>query len=236
MEPYGGSVVGAVTPELCDVDRTVIHPSYPDEKGCVERCPYQLPRQSFCHRAGDGRPPDPSRQAIRIHELIKQRQPDTFFSLEDQAYTLNNLTQTLANLSPQEALEAVTMVNRDGRTAFIVAAMVGDVPSMQVVWGYIHLTTNASTARDVGGYTALMHAVRFNYTAAVAWLVNSAKATLTASDAQRLEQLMVPTKGLPIGALQPAREYLGRGGLTWSHPNGVDFVNFSGLPGARTAP
>ena len=39
-------------------DNTTIHFSFPNITGCVENCPYQFERQSYCHKAGDGRVPD----------------------------------------------------------------------------------------------------------------------------------------------------------------------------------
>eukprot|EP00439_Symbiodinium_sp_Y106_P028621 s3535_g3.t1 len=98
-EPDGSSVGGSSGPESCPEDNTTIHFSFPNITGCVENCPYQFERQSYCHKAGDGRVPDRTATAVRVEQLIDLRGPRGV-AVRDQA--LADLVMILGNLTAEE--------------------------------------------------------------------------------------------------------------------------------------
>lgn len=225
-EANGELVVGSAESEACTNDITVVHYSYPNFTGCAERCPYLLPRQSFCHVAGDGRLPDPGRLTLKVQELVSRRAKDGLYGTLEREVALANLTALLANLSAEESLSAMTMANRNGRTPLIHAAMLGDAAALPVLWQHgASADSGASTSRDAGGFTALMHALRLGHSDVVSWLVGTAGAALSPVDAEVLQGLGVDVAGVPRAALRAAPEYLGRGGLTWVHPSGASFMD-----------
>lgn len=230
----GEDVVGSAVPVACAVDATTIHHSYVGA-GCVEGCPYNLTRQSFCHVAGDGRPPDRSRAAERVAQLLAQRQVGSFATSAARAGALGELAALLSSMSSADARDVMSLPDRNGRTAAILAAMRGDVPALQALWAAgLNATDAAAVSRDVGGMTALMHALRLGRAPAVAWLVGTAAAALALGDAERLEQVGINISGVPVAALRPAPEYLGVGGFTWSHSSGGHFVDSPLMAVAQT--
>merc|ERR1712203_571983 len=105
---------------------------------------------------------------------------------------LGNLTFELGNMTAEQSLAAVTMPGRNGRTPLILAAMVGDERVPPLLWQYgAGVGFNASAARDAGGLTPLMHALRLGHGAVVDWLVTQAGAALTPGDAKILTNLGV---------------------------------------------
>lgn len=146
----------------------------------------------------------------------------------DQA--LLALDTELAALTNSDKLKVLTVANENARTPLILAAMLGDVEGMQVLWnhgaGDLHNTT---AARDAGGFTALMHALQFGHASSVAWLITSKpagpEAMLSESDLQVLVDRGVNVTGILTKAtlnIPPA--YVGRGSLTWTHPEGTNFT------------
>lgn len=215
-----------MSPEACSVDVTVIHFQYPDLVGCVEHCPYMHPHQSYCHVAGDGRPPDRTALELRIGSLAVQRGRQALFTETEQAAALVAIGAVLGNASAFERHQALTAVDRNGRTPLIVAGMLGDVPLLEVLWQHSDEGSpvrNAVGAYDAGGFSALMHAVQLGHTAAVVWLVE-AGARLSPSDARILSDNGADIDGLLVAAIDPAPAYLGRGGFPWWHPSGEQFV------------
>lgn len=233
-EANGEIVVGSAEPEACVPDATAVHFSYPNRTGCVERCPYLLPRQSYCHVAGDGRLPDRGRAALRIAALVVQCSRDSLYSLEQRHMALAALSELLGNMTAEERLGALTMPDHNGRPPLILAAIIGDGPLLDLLWrngagGGRH----ASVLRDAEGFTALMHSLRLGNSNSTSWLVSQADATLAPADAQLLQRLGADVSGVPVAAApEPAAEHLGRGGLGWLHPSGRNFSDWpSGGPG-----
>jgi len=226
-EANGELIVGSAVPEECPVDTTVVHFSYPDRTGCVERCPYQLPRQSYCHVAGDGRIPDRGRSALRIGELVVKCSRDSLFTSEHRNEALAELSTLLANMTAEERVSVLTMPDQNGRTPIILAAIIGDMPLVALLWtngaGAGH---RASTMRDAEGFTALMHALRHDNAEVTSWLTIVAQATLAPADVKVLESMGVDVSGVPVAGPYAADEHLGRGGLGWLHPSGAGFADW----------
>lgn len=231
-DAHGFPMVGSAAPELCEVDVTPVHYSYPDHQGCEEGCPFELPRQSFCHVAGDGRIPDRDRASLMVGDLVTRRAAG-FRTAAAQDRALARLSEELANMTEPDRRSVLSLPDKNGRTPLLMAAMMGDVPLLEVLWWSGANATAATTARDLEGFTALMQALRFEHTSATAWLAGVAKASLSEHDASVLEGLGVDLAGVPVAQLQLAPEYLGGGGITWTHPSGEDFMIAPEAPAGR---
>jgi hypothetical protein len=226
----GEQIVGATDPILCDVDVWNWHYSYPNLTGCVENCPYNLTHQSYCHVAGDGRVPDRDAVIRGITNLLTKRARSGPAMETERTAALTALDVELSAMAEEEKLKVLTMPNENARTPLILAAMLGDLDGMQVLW--THGAGNAQyavAARDSGGFTALMHALQFNHTAVVAWLTaqqpSGAGSTLAPSDAQVLVDRGVNITGVPVKSfLEVPPAYLGRGSVTFTHPSSSDFT------------
>lgn len=225
VDAHGNPIVGSPMPELCEVDETPVHYSFPDHQGCEERCPFQLPRQSFCHIAGDGRMPDKDRAAVSIGELVARSGSSGLTTPSERAQALGNLTLELDNLSEPDRRSALSWPDRNGRTPLIMAAMTGDVPLLEVLWQSGANTTEANAARDLEGFTPLMHALRLGHSAAATWLVAATNASLATADMVVLERFGLDLTGVPSAPFRPAPEYLGGGGLAWTHPTEESFMD-----------
>merc|ERR1719478_1005013 len=123
----------------------------------------------------------------------------------------------------------LTMVNENFRTPLIVATMLGDLPTMRVLWNHgAGRQHQASAARDGGGFTALMHALQLGHRESVAWLIAAppagAGASLAPSDVQTLTDRGVSVAGIPLTVVQIPNAYIGRGSATWTHPGSVNFT------------
>jgi hypothetical protein len=130
-------------------------------------------------------------------------------------------------MSAWERQDVLSMVDRNGRTPLILAAMIGDVEFLQLLWDHGADIYNASVSRDTGGFTALMRGVQLGHSGAVAWLVGVAEAKLTPSDVATLDSLGGLGGAAPVAhynATEAAPAYLGRGGITWTHPDSAHFV------------
>lgn len=225
-EANGAPQVGSVTPELCTVDTTVIHFSYPALKGCLEQCPNMHPHQSYCHVAGDGRLPDRSKRELRLGDLLAQRTQRSLATKVDREEALQAIDELLGNLTNvADRLGVLTLPDHNGRTPLLIAATLGDVEALQVLWrhGLVNVSSSAS-ARDTGGFTALMLSLVGGHTETAAWLVNTMDATLAPSDLAVLQNRGIDVAGIPIEKFSAAPAYFGRGGLTWTHPKVADFV------------
>ncbi|CAE8621650.1 unnamed protein product [Polarella glacialis] len=228
-EANGVSMGGSAAPEACTYDTTVRHYLFPDITGCVDNCPYNFKRQSYCHVPGDGRSPDPGAFSQQVVSLVLLRGRSGQASTAQREAALVNLTAFLSSLTAEECLGSLTDLDGNGRTPMILAAMLGDMPLLRALWGACPsmidgpVAHNASAARDAGGFTSLMHTVLLDRTDATAWLL-AAGAKLTLGDATALQDHGIDTTGLPIRALFEAPAYLGRGGLTWTHPLPESFV------------
>eukprot|EP00931_Biecheleriopsis_adriatica_P091409 TRINITY_DN65293_c0_g1_i1.p1 TRINITY_DN65293_c0_g1~~TRINITY_DN65293_c0_g1_i1.p1 ORF type:complete len:569 (-),score=88.56 TRINITY_DN65293_c0_g1_i1:99-1805(-) len=228
---WGTTMGGVETPVSCPVDETVLHHSFPDITGCVEHCPYQFPRQSYCHMAGDGRVPDRTSDALSVASLVLERGQYGLRSEVQREEALSNLSILLSSMSPEESLKSLTMPDSNGRTPMLMAAMMGDVELLDLLWQHgVGNDAAASAVRDSGGFTALMHALLLDRTDAVSWLV-AKNASLTSADMDILRDRGVELGGienLTVDAqLEMPAAYLGRGSWTWNHPSAVDF---GGLP------
>jgi len=225
LDTSGRAVVGTGVPELCDVDRTPVHYSYPDFQGCEESCPYEYPRQSYCHVAGDGRIPERDRLTLFVSDFIAKRSTGGLTVPIEQDQALRNLSQELTNMSAADRQHVLAFPDRNGRPPLILAAMLGDVPLLEVLWQGGAGAVNTTAARDLDGFTALMHALRLGNDPAASWLVAQSNASLSAHDASVLEGFGVDLTGVPLWEFQQAPEYLGNGGLAWTHPSGEDFID-----------
>eukprot|EP00930_Biecheleria_cincta_P004503 TRINITY_DN105412_c0_g1_i1.p1 TRINITY_DN105412_c0_g1~~TRINITY_DN105412_c0_g1_i1.p1 ORF type:complete len:577 (-),score=71.86 TRINITY_DN105412_c0_g1_i1:65-1795(-) len=219
--PDGATVGGAVTPEACRRDAAVRHFSYPQVQGCVEHCPYSFSQQSFCHVAGDGRLPDRSQAALRVSTLVLQRRQRGFAPEAMRQAALGNLTELLDQMTEEERNASTTMLDTNGRTPLMLAAMMGDVPLLKLLW-VRGGASDASAARDADGFTALMLAMLLDSPEAAEWL-GQVGMRLTSADVSVLQDRGVDVPGLQTGPLEQAPAYLGRGGLSWTHPSGADF-------------
>lgn len=214
-------MVGCPTASIavCDVDTTVHHHSYPNITGCLEHCPYQIPHQSYCHIAGDGRFPQRRRGERNIMELIALRSEMGRTSLSVQQDALDDMNFTLSEiLSEAERIEVFRAVDKNGRTALMLASMNGDVEAVGVL--LMH-GADPKMARDVSGFTAVMLAARMGHTAVVEVLEQADRpANIAPQDSLRLTDLGVDTSTMQTGPLTVSTKYLGRGGLSWdaNHP------------------
>jgi len=226
----GEQLVGSVQPVLCAVDTWNWHYSYPNLTGCVENCPYKHTHQSYCHIAGDGRVPDRTAAERRITNLLTDRARFGPAMKSERQAALAALDAELDVMMDEEKLGILTVLNENSRTPMILAAMLGDEASMKILWKHgAGKKQHAIAARDAGGYTALMHALQFGHTASVAWLIatapNGAGATLAPSDKQVLLDRGVDITGIPEKpALEIPPAYLGRGGITFTHPNTSNYT------------
>jgi len=224
-EADGSPMGGSAYPEACTVDETVLHHDFPEVKGCVENCPYDFPRQSYCHVAGDGRVPDRTQIALRVASLINERQPGLRRTAARDA-ALVDLTVLLDNLTAanESTLASLTMVDANGRTPLMMAVMMGDLELLDLLALHGAAGVNASTARDNGGFSAIMHALLLEQEDAVTWLIADG-ATLTEADIVVLEGRGVDVSGVPPSPSEHlvAPAYLGRGSLSWTHPSGASF-------------
>ncbi|CAJ1351858.1 unnamed protein product [Effrenium voratum] len=216
--PNGQLVAGSDGPELCPVDANVLHFSFPNVTGCVEHCPYQFPRQSYCHRPGDGRVPDRTSWALVVEQHLSLRSGNR--AVEVRQTALLDLILVLQNLTAEEAANTLTMLDGNGRTALHKSAMMNDVEALDVLLQYggaSTLTINA--ARDADGFTALMQALLLDNTDASSWLVSNG-AILTQADASLLN-----ARGLDVAATgtSPEAAVLGRAGLPWTGPSAESF-------------
>jgi hypothetical protein len=214
--------VGTTSPEDCYVDSTIRHFHYPNLRGCIENCPFQIPHQSFCHVAGDGRLPDRPVRERAFGDMLKQRSHNTAVTQEDQTTALSAIHKELASLSAIERLGLLTHPDQNARTPLMMAAMLGDTLVLDILWK--HGANSTVAARDVGGFTALMHALELGRSAAALWLTSTAGATLAPGDVSSLLDRGVNISGIPVAPLQKAAHYLGRGGVTWSHPISTNFT------------
>jgi len=128
-------------------------------------------------------------------------------------------------MSDVDRRSVVEWPDQNGRTPLIMAAMLGDVPLLDVLWQHGAGAANATAARDAEGFTALMHALRLENVDAANWLVAQSKSTLSTHDAKVLEVYGVDLTGVPNATFQPVDEYLGGGGLAWTHPSGERFMD-----------
>ncbi|CAE7252375.1 unnamed protein product [Symbiodinium natans] len=228
-EPDGSSTAGSDGPEACPEDNTTIHFSFPNYTGCVENCPYHFERQSYCHVAGDGRVPDRTATAARVEQLIDLRGPRGD-AVRSQA--LADLGMILGNLTAEEAAGNLTMIDHNGRGPLHKAAMLDDVPLLDVLlqFGGADPAT-MDGARDADGFTALMQALLLNNTDASDWLVANG-ATVTQADLDLLAMRGVESS-LPAAAASAAPAYLGRSSFPWTGPSAADF---GGLPVSSPMP
>ncbi|CAK9033962.1 unnamed protein product [Durusdinium trenchii] len=228
--PDGQPVAGTAVPEVCEEDEVVIHHFYPNVTGCVENCPYQFPRQSYCHVAGDGRVPDRTSTALMIDTLVEHRGENRPLQLRQDA--LSNLIQLLDNLTSEEAADSLLMLDQNGRAILHKAAMFDDVELLEVLWQYGGAgTVTLQASRDSDGFTAVMQALLLENSAAVAWLISKGSG-LTDSDAQVLTARGVNITSVP-SITEPSAPRLGRGSFAWTGPSGEDF---GGLPKVSPMP
>lgn len=217
----GATIGGAVAPEACTRDATVRHFSYPQVMGCVEHCPYDFAQQSFCHVAGDGRVPDRSQGALQVSTLVLQRGQRGFAPETMRQAALGNLTELLDSMTAEERNASTTMLDANGRTPLMLAAMMGDVPLLELLWGR-GAASHASAARDADGFNALMLAMLLDSPEAAEWL-DQVGMHLTSADVAVLQDRGVDVPDPQTGPLEQAPAYLGRGGLSWTHPSVADF-------------
>lgn len=231
LDPSGFPVVGSPEPESCEVDVTEVHYSHPSYTGCEEGCPFQLPRQAFCHVAGDGRIPNRDKEALAVADLLARRNTGGRTLPASQDHVLGKLSEMLDGLEAEVVASVLSLPDENGRTPLMRAAMVDDVPLLEVLDA--NGIGDTLAARDLGGFTALMHALRFDNQDATQWLVDIAGAALYPGDAETMEGLGVDISGIPMDTAQPSTDFIGGGGLTWTHPSGEDFVDSPLPPGLQ---
>lgn len=220
LEQMVGSTTAAIS--KCTVDEAILHYSYPNVTGCGEHCPYQIPHQSYCHVSGDGRWPDRRWGERNIMELIALRSELGRTNLTVQEDALADMNFTLAEvMSDEQRIEAFRAVDKNGRTALMLASMNGDVDAVEIL--LMH-GANQKAARDVSGFTAVMLAARMGHNLVVEALERAdVPASLSPQDALRLTGLGLDASGRQTGSFEGdalAKDYLGRGGLSWDqdHP------------------
>ena len=180
-----------------------------------------MERQSTCHLNGDGRIAAPDRLALKLQNLIALRSKKGLSSAATQAVALANISTLLTGISDEERVQLVDFPDLNGRTPLILAAMLDDRPLAEMLvahgagaeWGL-------SAGRDVGGLTALMHALRLGHTG-VADVLVAAGATLAPADTLTVQNLgvsasAVAASGAPAAALEAPGGHFGRGGLPWT--------------------
>eukprot|EP00438_Fugacium_kawagutii_P035759 Skav202572 [mRNA] locus=scaffold104:35204:46590:- [translate_table: standard] len=147
---------------------------------------------------------------------------------------LVDLTHFLGNLSSEEAAEAVTFLDYNGRAPLHKAAMEDDVEILDVLLQYGGAGPDSlNGARDADGFTAVMQALLLDNIPAVTWLVSNG-ATVTDADVILLTSRdvdAVQLSSVPVASVAPDVRYLGRGSYAWTGP-AAD--HFGGLEKALT--
>lgn len=223
-------MVGCRTADIapCELDTWIWHYSYPNKTGCTEICPYQIPHQSYCHVAGDGRWPDRRQSERDIMQIVALRSELGRTDLQQQEDALDLLNATLFEMNDAERLEAFRAIDKNGRTALMLASMTGDKAAVIIMLSF---GADPKSARDVNGFTAMMLAARMGHEGVVIELERADRpATLAPEDVLRLTELQTGrtqehvdigiTSWRKKGPMTTPTEYLGRGGLTWgaNHP------------------